>query len=102
MENNITRFFAPQQFHALFPEHPTDRIRNIRFSRAVRTNNRCEGFTKIKDNLIGERFKTLDFEFLKTHDTCYQFFILSPAAAAWICASCFEVPSPEAISSRQR
>jgi hypothetical protein len=57
VENNIGHFSAPKRLGRLLAQYPADRVRDVRFPTAVRSDNCRDARNKIKRRLVCERLK---------------------------------------------
>ena len=58
-EDDILHFRAAQRPRGLFSEHPADRVRDIRFAGAVRTDDRGHAAEKLDLSAVGKRLEAL-------------------------------------------
>jgi hypothetical protein len=62
VEDHVSHLIAAQRFRGLLAEYPTDRIKHIGFSAAVRPNNSGRAFVKIKNRFVGKRLEAEQLE----------------------------------------
>ena len=58
-EDDILHFRAAQRARGLLAEHPADRVRDIRFAGAVRTDDRGHAAEKFDLRAVGKRLEPL-------------------------------------------
>ena len=58
-EDDVLHFRAAQRPRGLFSEHPADRVRDIRFAGAVRTDDRGHAAEKLDLGAVGKRLEAL-------------------------------------------
>ena len=66
-ENDILHFLTAQRAGALLSHDPTDRVGDIRFSAAVRSDDRGNIMPKADDRPIRKRLEALNFQLFQIH-----------------------------------
>ncbi len=73
VEDHVLGLLAAQQRIGLLPQHPAQRVGNIRLPRAVRPDDGGNTARKLEGGLRCERFISLQFEGFKTkRHVCYS------------------------------
>ena len=66
-ENDVVHRAAAQRLRALLSEHPANRVDDVRFSAAVRPDNRRDARRKSDARAVREAFEPVDDDFLQIH-----------------------------------
>ena len=66
-EDDVFHLLSAQRTGVLLAHDPTDRVGDIRFSAAVRADDRGDVVAEADDRPVGERFEALNFEMFQIH-----------------------------------
>src|SRR6478736_3327430 len=66
LKNDILHFTTTEMLHALFAQHPGNGVRDVALAATIRPDDGCYSVSSEDDLcVIGEGFKTVDFQALK-------------------------------------